>query len=133
MDHAEASVSRALSVAPEVRLVLLARSTPANVVVSYEAPGVPTGAVLDVAVVERLVTSEVRAGENSGKTLRHANVVRAFVTTPLASTAGTVTLRVPPTLRREDADVIAYVQRAPGDATGMAVLGAASTHIDGHE
>ena len=119
--------------APEVRLVLLARSTPANVVVSYEAPGVPTGAVLDVAVVERLVTSEVRAGENSGKTLRHANVVRAFVTTPLASTAGTVTLRVPPTLRREDADVIAYVQRAPGDATGMAVLAAASTHIDGHE
>jgi hypothetical protein len=140
-DHAEASVARALATLAPVHLALRARTAATEAVVDYEAPGAPAGAVLDVAVVERTATTEVRAGENSGKTLHHADVVRAFTTTPLASPSGTpdgtprgtVTLRLPASLRPEDADVIAYVQRLPGDGAGMPVLGAASARLDRHE
>ncbi len=132
-DHADASIARALGVPSPVRVVVHPRKTPGDAVVDYETSGAPAGAVLDVALVERSVSTEVRAGENSGKTLHHANVVRAFVTTPLTPPSGTVTLRLPATLRREDADVIGYVQRPAGDGTGMPVLGAASARLDAHE
>jgi hypothetical protein len=133
-DHAETSVAHALATPASVRLVLHPRiTTTPDAVVAYEASGAPPGAVLDVAVVERSVSTDVRAGESSGKTLHHANVVRSFVTSPLASPTGTVTLHLPPTLRREDADVIAYVQRPSGDGGGMPVLGAASARLDANE
>jgi hypothetical protein len=131
-DRADADVARLLSAAAPVRLALHVKSTPAEAVVDYEATGAPAGAVLDVAVVERSVTSEVRSGENGGKTLHHANVVRSFAATTLSSASGTVTLRLPPALRREGAGVIAYVQRSQGDR-GMPVLGAASAQLDRHE
>jgi hypothetical protein len=132
-EHADASVARALAVPSPVRLVLHPRSTTTDAVVSYEASGAPAGAVLDVAVVERSVSTDVRAGENSGKTLHHANVVRSFVTTALTTPSGTVTLHLPAGLHRADADVIGYVQRPSGDGQGMPVLGAASARLDRHE
>jgi hypothetical protein len=132
-DHADASVARLMAAAPPVRLVLRVRSTPTEAVVDYEAPGAPMGAVLQVAVVERAVTSEVRAGENAGRTLHHADVVRAFASSTLAP-SGTATLRLPANLHRDQADVIAYAQRSPTPGGGgMPVLGAASAHVDHHE
>jgi hypothetical protein len=131
-DHAEGSVTRALASPAPVRLALRVHTTPGEAVVDYEAQGAPAGAVLDVAVVERTATSEVRAGENAGRTLRHANVVRSFASSPV-SPSGTVTLRLPPALRRAGADVIAYVQRPSSDGGGMPILGAASARVDSHE
>jgi hypothetical protein len=140
-DRADASVARALSSAPVARLLLRAHATPADAptsaVVSYEAQGAPAGAVLELAVVERSVTTDVRAGENAGRTLRHADVVRAFASSPLAALpatqAGTVTLQLPASLPRESADVIGYVQTSSGDGHGMPILGAASVRLDAHE
>jgi hypothetical protein len=132
-DHADASITRALSSAPPVLLTLRVRATPTEAVVDYEAPGAPAGAVLDVAVVERSATSEVRAGENAGRTLHHVNVVRSFASSALVSPTGSVTLDLSPSLRREGVDVIGYVQRPSGDGNGMPVLGAASARLDAHE
>jgi hypothetical protein len=132
-ERAEESVTRALGAAAPARLVLRVRSSPTEAVVNYETQGAPAGAVLDVAIVERSVTTDVRAGENAGRSLHHANVVRSFATSPLGAPSGTVTLRLPRTLRREDADVIGYVQRPAGDGTGIPVLGAASARLDAHE
>ena len=132
-DHADASITRALAAAPPVPLTLRVRTTPTEAVVDYDAPGAPAGALLEVAVVERAATSEVHAGENAGRTLHHVNVVRSFASSPLLSPTGTVTLRLSPALRREDADVIGYVQRPSGDGSGMPVLGAASVRVDPHE
>jgi hypothetical protein len=134
-ERADAGVSKALAAPSPVHLSLRPRggATTTDAVVDYESSGAPAGAVLDVAVVERSASSEVRAGENAGKTLHHANVVRAFVTAPLASPSGSVSLHLPQTLRREDADVIAYVQQPSGAGPGMPVLGAASARLDPHE
>jgi hypothetical protein len=85
--------------------------------------------VLNVAVVEREVSTSVRAGENAGKTLRHANVVRAFVTAPLSSAAGSVVVQLPVPAPRDGAEVIAFVQRTSADGGGMPILGAARSPL----
>jgi hypothetical protein len=132
-DHADASIGKALSAAPRVRLTLRVHATPAEARVDYQAVGAPAGALIDVAVVERSVSSEVHAGENAGRLLRHANVVRSFASSPLVSPSGTVTLPIPPALDRAGANVIGYVQLPPGDGEGMPVLGATSARLDSHE
>jgi hypothetical protein len=95
-----------------------------TITVDYQAPHVPAGAVIAVAVVERSAVTEVRRGENAGRTLRHANVVRAFVAAP-AQTSGSAFIHVPATLLRDNGEVIACVQRPSTDSAGLPVLGCA--------
>lgn len=128
--RAASSVARALSHPAEVQLVVRPRASgPDSVTVDFEAPGAPSGAVLNVAVVERSVSTSVRAGENAGKTLQHANVVRAFLTTPFRAPAGSVVLHLPPSVPHEGAELIAYVQQPSSDHGGMPVLGAARAQL----
>lgn len=51
--------------------------------------------LMHVALVERGLSQSVPRGENAGRTLRHANVVRAFKTLP-APTRQVVSLSAPP-------------------------------------
>jgi hypothetical protein len=96
-------------------------SAPNSVAVSYAVTRAPARAVLNVAVVERGLSNEVKRGENSGRTLRHENAVRAFQTVRLDDAEkGSVELKVPADLVRKSASVIAYVQEA--DTRG--ILGA---------
>jgi hypothetical protein len=98
-----------------------------SVSIAYHAQGAPGGAVLNVAVVQRTTSSQVKAGENAGRVLHHTNVVEAFVATPLATSEGQtkpVVVPIPTTLRRQDGEVIAYVQ-SPDGTGGMPIVGAA--------
>lgn len=88
--------------------------------VAYTASAVPTGAVLNVACVERGLVNRVTAGENRGRTLRLENVVRAFQTVLLEDSTGVVTLTIPETVRWPHAAVVGYVQ----DPATMIILGA---------
>jgi hypothetical protein len=129
-DRAAGSVSRALSHHADVQLVLRPHASgPDAVTVDFEAPGAPSGAVLNVAVVERSASSSVRAGENAGKTLRHANVVRVFLAAPFRAPAGSVVLQLPPSLPRDGADLIAYVQQPSSEHGGMPILGATRAQL----
>jgi hypothetical protein len=93
---------------------------------AYHVEGAPSGAVLNLAVLEEGLSTRVPRGENAGRMLRHANVVRAFRTVELDAKAdGAARLEVPAAVKMENATVIAYVQR-PAD---MAVIGAASTQL----
>lgn len=85
----------------------------ATTTIEYEVTGVSPGSVLNLALVERGLVTNVKRGENAGKTLRHENVVRMFVTKPAGK--GEVELPAKP-----NTSVIAYVQ----DAKTMEVLGA---------
>lgn len=129
-DHADAAIARSLEHAAPVRLSLHARRIgPAALVVDWSAAGAPAGAMLDLAVVERSVSTAVRAGENAGRTLHHANVVRSFVVVPLGGTSGTTSVPVPAGLRPTDGEIFAYAQRVAGGGGGMPVLGAASVPL----
>jgi hypothetical protein len=121
-DRASADVAAALAHASPAHLTLMVRASGASSLdVHYRAAGVPAGSVVDVALVDRAVTTQVRAGENAGRTLRHANVVRAFASRPAAGD-DTVAIELPPSLRRSDAEVIAFVQSPASPSGGMPVL-----------
>ena len=99
---------------------------PATVTVSYSVVGAPSRAVLNLALVQSGLTSHVSSGENSGRTLTHDHVVRAFVTVPLRSRpSGTATLDVPAGVVAAHASIIGFVQ----DPSSMAILGAAASAL----
>src|SRR5208282_329043 len=77
------------------------------VVVGFKVSKPPRGSVLNVAVVESGLVSKVSRGENSGRTLHHENVVRAFQT---IRPGETVPFKVPADLVRKNSSAIAYVQ-----------------------
>ncbi len=84
----------------------------------------PEDATLRLAVVERGLSQEVTRGENAGRTLRHANVVRSFTSTP-ARTEGSSSLSISEAVDRSQASVIGYVQ-----GPSLAVLGAAQVDLE---
>jgi hypothetical protein len=92
--------------------------------VTYRLVGsLPADATLRLAVVERGLSQNVTRGENAGRTLRHANVVRSFETVS-ARRQGTTQLSLPDAVDRSQAYVIGYVQ-----APSLAVLGAARVDL----
>jgi hypothetical protein len=129
-DRADVAIARALSAAPVVPVAVRARRLEGDsVAIDYTASGAPKGAVLDVAVVERATSTVVRAGENAGRTMKHANVVRTFSVVPLASPTGSTVVHVPASLRRQDGEIIAYAQAEATDGAGAPVLGATSAPL----
>jgi len=129
-NRATAAVARALSHPAQVQLAIRPHASgPDAVTIDFEAPGAPSGAVLNVAVVERSVSTSVRAGENAGKTLHHANVVRVLLAAPFRAPSGSVALQLPPSLPRDGAELIAYVQQPSNDHGGMPILGATAAPL----
>lgn len=96
-----------------------------RVLVEYQAERRPERAVLNVAIVERGLVSDIARGENAGRTLRQDNVVRAFTSIGLDAERGRVELEVPPDLDPRQASVIGYVQN-DGD---KAIVGAAAADV----
>ncbi len=131
--QAERAVNAALEHAGAVRVMLQAEpeaterreTSPAETSarVAYAVTGAPKASVLQVAAVETGLVSRVSGGENAGRVLHDANVVRAFVTVPLdMATEGTVTLPLPKGTVAGHTSVVAFVQ----DRSTMEVLGAAA-------
>ncbi len=76
---------------------------------SYEVEGIPSNAVLNVALIQPKATQSVPRGENANRTLEHINVARWFKTYPLKSATGVASVS-----KQQAADevteLIAYVQ-----------------------
>jgi hypothetical protein len=126
--RADQSIARALAQPATVALSVRARPAGSDAIaVDYDAPNAPPDAMLDVALVQRSASTEVRAGENAGRTLRHTNIVVVFVVAPLPRPTGSVVVHVPAFVRRDNGDVIAYVQRPSAGEGGIPVLGSART------
>jgi hypothetical protein len=126
-ESAHAAIRQALAVPASIGLMLHTRRTATGVLaVDWTATSVPTNAALNVALVERAATSVVASGENAGRTLRHADVVRSFVTVPFVQPSGTTSVAWPSSLRKGEGEVIVFAQRSAGGGGGMPVLGATS-------
>lgn len=96
-----------------------------RVLLDYRAEHPPEGAVVNVAIVERGLDSEIARGENAGRTLRQDNVVRAFVSARLDAERGQVQLVTPPDLDPRNATVVGYVQ----ESGNRAVIGATAIEL----
>jgi hypothetical protein len=93
--------------------------------IEYRVSGAPKGAGLCIAVVESGLTSQVRRGENSGRTLSHANTVRKFVVLSLDEPTGSVDLESEFSSPRRDLRVIAFLQ----NLRTMEIFGASGVHL----
>ena len=86
--------------------------------------GADVGSVVNIAVVEQGLSTEVKSGENAGRRLQEPSVVRWFKTVPL-SESGEVAVPSLSGVRAENASVVVYAQRR---GNGL-VLGAAAAAL----
>ena len=109
-DRARATAAIARSVeAPARATIALGVAADSGVTVRWRVDGAPDDARVVVVLVDREATTKVRAGENNGKTLVHANVVRAMATGSPSEDGAR--LDVPSDVDRAHAEIVAWVQR----------------------
>jgi hypothetical protein len=121
--QAEQALQRALKHPASATVDLTGSIENRTVEVAYAVKGAPEGTVLNLALVQQRAEQDVPRGENAGRTLYHANVVRAFETVPGAT--GVQRLALPRGLRAEDAAVVGYAQLS----TTMEVIGASRVQL----
>ncbi|MGN6396528.1 MAG: DUF1223 domain-containing protein [Mucilaginibacter sp.] len=77
--------------------------------------------VLQVAVIEKSANSKVAAGENSGRTLAHVQIVRKLQAVMSPATEGAVNIALPDGFNSRTWEVIAFLQnKSTGLVTGAA-------------
>ena len=122
----QARIDHALSHRSEVTPQLAVIDSGEEIRVRCDVPHPPPGATLNVAWVQSQAVSSPDAGENGGRTLRHANVVRDLRTVALSpGYHGEVVLHRPDAA---DGHVIGWVQAANQGS----VLGADAIAVPAH-
>lgn len=121
--EAEQALQRALEHPVPAAINLSASVEGRTVEIDYTVTDAPEGAVLNLALVQRRAEQAVPRGENAGRTLRHANVVRAFET--VEGDTGTQRLALPRGLRPETITVVGYAQIP----TTMEIVGASRVSL----
>ncbi len=111
--EAQRQIRAALQKPASATISLGARITPeGKVQLDYAVRGARDDAVLNLAVVEQDLQSNVARGENAGRVLHHENVVRSFKTVPLPKDGrGVSELFLPKGVDPHKLKVVAYVQK----------------------
>jgi hypothetical protein len=102
---------------------LTAQSDNNGITVNYQLNAKPDNCKLNFALISIKATTEVKAGENRGHKLHHANVVRQLIQTPVAE-SGKVVFKNIPAGGVENLAVIAFVQRSD-----LKIIGAARAKL----
>ena len=123
--EAERAIAAALATKSAVAVAVDIRKTGREgYSVRATAAGADSKDVVNIAVVEQGLSTDVKAGENGGRRLSEPSVVRWFKTVA-AFEAGEVAVPALPGVRPEHASVIVYAQR-PGNGP---ILGAAAASL----
>jgi len=116
---AKSAIASALKKPTQIMVNISEIQTSAGILnITYSVESLPKNAVINVALVERDLHQNVKRGENSGKKLKHDNVVRAFEV--FASREASVQLGLEDEIDLAKSSVIVYMQ----DSETMSVLGA---------
>jgi len=97
---------------------------PDHIELEFQTLHVPEVSQLNFCLVERELSSDVTSGENHGRKLTHANVVRSFQAIP-ADVAGRIKIDKPEVLKLKNSSVIIYIQ----NPQNMQILGAAIVNL----
>ena len=98
---------------PRVAELSIKKLTSANgtININFIASGNDAGAVLNIALVEKKITTDIKAGENSGVQLTNYNVVRNFKTiSQLKNGDNTSDIDIPPGIDANNISVVLFVQ-----------------------
>jgi hypothetical protein len=125
-DAADRAIARALATPAPVSIAVAATGNPRD---GFKARAKLTGSdgdmVVNVAIVEQGLSTNVMSGENGGRHLQEPSVVRWFKTVP-AQDAGEIAVPALPQVRADHASIIVYAQR-PSDGS---ILGAAAAALN---
>lgn len=92
--------------------------------IKYSMTSSPVNALINFALIEKNLSSDVSRGENSGKKLEHDNVVRIFDTS-IAKEKSERTLKIAEDVNLNNSTLIAYIQ----DKDSYKIIGASSSSI----
>lgn len=101
--------------------------TPKQLTLKYDINNAGKNTILQVAVVEKSATSKVAAGENSGRTLGHVQIVRKLQQVNLKGDAGSASISLPDGFNSKTWELIGFLQ----DKSSGAVSGAAKASFSG--
>jgi len=111
-EQAEQEISKALGQAASADVqIVSANSMPdGHVSVMIHVRGANPSDRVVAALVQREIDHHVGAGENSGRTLHHAEVVRGLATAPVRDGNVQLSLRAPADLTRGKGSVVIFIQ-----------------------
>jgi hypothetical protein len=108
---AKKSIEEYLSLPAEQSILLELESIDSKKVeLNYECDPITADTIINFALVESGLQSQVTAGENQGRVLQHDHVVREFKTISLVERKGRVVFQKPPNVDEGNFSVIAYIQ-----------------------
>jgi hypothetical protein len=105
------ALSKALATVQEAQITLKAQQNGDKLTVNYEVTGGSANQQLLIAVVQKQAISKVASGENSGRTLSHAQIVRELKTIALnQSKTGQSTIDLPKGFNQQGWEVVGFIQ-----------------------
>ena len=108
---------------PSIAPIPAAKSEASTLQVSFLAAGVQNGDVVHIAFVENDLSTDVKRGENSGRTLKHSAVVRAFVDATNAPEGRLkATLNIPRDAKLDHSEIVIFAQ----ESKSLKIIGANS-------
>jgi hypothetical protein len=105
------SLSTAINEKASTALNLKARQKPQGINIHYQLASQPTEGQLVVALVQKHAVNKVKAGENEGRTLNHAQIVRQLHTFSLSPQGqGDETIALPKEFDSQNWELIGFIQ-----------------------
>lgn len=105
------AISNALTTAQTAQVSLKAQQTGDKLAVNYELSGNTDNQQLLIAVVQKTAISKVARGENEGRTLSHAQIVRDLKTVALSQVkTGQTIISVPKEFNQQEWEVVGFIQ-----------------------
>lgn len=89
--------------------------------IEFSLQGVSPKQLLNIAIVQKQGTNKVPRGENAGRALAHANIVRNFESIAVENPTGKVAIKLPEDLKPQDVRVVVYVQNSESKAISGAI------------
>ena len=124
------NISHALTIAPEATLALHVTQTNRSLSIKYQATGKTNANQLLIALVQKHAVNKIHRGENEGRTLTHAQVVRQLVTVNLkAGPQGTQVIEAPSDFTAQGWEIVGFLQ----NTNNGAVTAVTSTPVNNNE
>lgn len=105
-------ISGALAGTALANVTLQVQQDKDKLAVNYQVTGGSATDQLLIALVQKSAISKVAAGENSGRTLAHAQIVRELQTVNLNQTKGTSYIKVPQGYNAQNWEVVGFIQNS---------------------
>jgi hypothetical protein len=111
------NISHALTIATDATLDLDVTQTNRSLTIKYQATGKTNANQLLIALVQKHAVNKISRGENEGRTLTHAQIVRKLVTVSLKTgQQGTNVIEAPSDFTGNGWEIVAFLQNTNNGA-----------------